>query len=444
MGNEPPERISELDLSRIGVISVLRNLPITATEWEEEFQIGSIEYRVKGRAALGRPHGIDADVLLAVQTLFFWAGCPDNGLVETTPYGLLKLSGHGTNGEMYARLKESLLRTEGVRWTHSRYEWNTARSQAKIETSITGLFSQVDMREALRTSVGTQELDPEATLRIYLTPAFASSIRAGAYQLLDAEMLERLGQPGARSLYRVLQAHRVQLDGSLAGELSVTLSDWLSACGITGRIDSAKDTLHRAHERMIQNGYLRDVAWAGRGMKTRLTYYFHRTHADPELVALLLEQGVTRPVAEALVTDHPDRIRPAVEAVKARMSNGYVPRSRAAVMVDAVRRPDRYIEEKKPVLVSTAAGTRAGSAPRRKAAVLGQQLPLLTVPEQPADRREALISAFKMLFRRDLTADEREGLSALSEEGMTALSSALMGRKKDLVLAMLGGLGPLD
>lgn len=441
MGSELPARISELDLSRIGVISVLRNLPVTATEWEEHFQIGSIEYRVKGRAALGRPHGIDADVMLAVQTLFFWAGCPENGLVETTPYALLKLSGHGTSGDMYDRLKDSLLRTEAVRWTHSRYEWTTDRSQAKIDTSATGLFAQVDMREAVRISAGTQALDPEATLRIYLTPAFAASIRAGAYQLLDAEMLGSLEQPGARSLYRVLQAHRVQIDGSLTGELTVTLSDWLSACGITGRIDSAKDTLARAHERMVDKGYLVGVAWHGRGMKTRLTYQFTRTHADPELVALLIEQGVTRPVAEALSTDHPERIRPAVDAVKVRISSGYVPRSRAAVVVDAVRHPDRYVDEPgvspSPQPGGNNRGTKKSVAERRAAA---QQVPLLTLPEQPADRRETLISAFKILFRRDVSNAERLALDTLSEEGLTALTSALMSRKKDLALSMLGSL----
>jgi plasmid replication initiation protein len=85
-------RVNELDLTRAGVISVQRSLPATETSWQVDYSIGDVMYRVQGSAFHGRPHGQDADVLLALQTLFFRAGCPDNNSVEVTAAALLALS----------------------------------------------------------------------------------------------------------------------------------------------------------------------------------------------------------------------------------------------------------------------------------------------------------------------------------------------------------------
>lgn len=45
---------------------------------------------------------MDSDVLLALQTLFFEAGCPDDDTVECTAYRLLKLTLLGTRGNAHA------------------------------------------------------------------------------------------------------------------------------------------------------------------------------------------------------------------------------------------------------------------------------------------------------------------------------------------------------
>ncbi|MFC6619273.1 hypothetical protein [Deinococcus radiophilus] len=63
-------RINELDLTRAGIISVQRDLAPSEISWETEYTIGEVMYRVTGSAFHGRPHGRDADVLLALQTLF--------------------------------------------------------------------------------------------------------------------------------------------------------------------------------------------------------------------------------------------------------------------------------------------------------------------------------------------------------------------------------------
>lgn len=419
----PINLVSQLDLTQLGIVSVLRSLPDTVQDWTEEYRIGAVEYSVTGHAPLGRPFGVDADILLAVQTLFARGDFPADNLVDTSAYGLLSLAGHHNTGEAHARLRESLLRLKAVQWTYSRHVWRDDGRVAVGGTVATGLFAQVDLPEHLRQGGGT-ELIPDARVKIYLTPAFAQSIRAGLYQLLDGELLDRLEQPAARSLYRVLQAHRVQPDGSLAGTLRVPLRDWLRACGIVGRIDSAKDTLSRAHDALRGAGYLEGAAIEGRGQSATLTYHFARPHADPALVELLVEWGVSRPGAQALAADHPERVEPAVAEVQARMRDGFKPRNLGAVVTDAVRNPGKYPG------ASASKPAKATSATRK-----AEQAP--DPGDTPPDRAEALAAAYRLKLRRELTLYEHEALRRLGDSGLDALSAALRDGNTDLALSIL-------
>ncbi|MHA0044062.1 replication initiator protein A [Deinococcus sp. PEB2-63] len=420
----PTHYVSQLDLTQLGIVSVLRSLPDDAKDWEEVYRIGQVEYRVSGQAPLGRPFGVDADILLAVQTLFARGDFPGDNFVDTSAYGLLSLAGHHVTGDTYTRLRESLLRLKAVQWTYSRYVWRDDNRVAVGGTVATGLFAQVELPERLQAGTHAAELTTDARVRIYLTPAFAQSIRAGLYQLLDGALLDRLEQPAARSLYRVLQAHRVQPDGSLAGTLRVSLRDWLRACGIVGRIDSAKDTLARAHDALQAAGYLESVESEGRGQQAVLTYHFARPHADPELVELLVKWGVGRPGAQALAADYPDRVRPAVAEIEARIAEGFKPRSLGAVVTDAVRNPGKY---------PGAPADKPSKAPRsaRKAPAARE------MDVAPHDRHEALASAFRIAMRREMNLYEHEVLTHLGDDGLNALSAALRDGNKDLALSIL-------
>lgn len=201
-------RINELDLTRAGVISVQRNLPDTETSWQVDYVVGDMMYRVQGSAFHGRPHGQDADVLLALQTLFFRAGCPDNNAIQVMGSALLAMSGHPKTGQYYSRLRESLLRLWGVKWTMVRTRWDEKQGRHKGDTTATSLIAElrlVDQATGEHRPFETRELSEASPIEITLIPSFAASIRAGLFQILDGELLSRLGQPQARSLYRVLQ-----------------------------------------------------------------------------------------------------------------------------------------------------------------------------------------------------------------------------------------------
>lgn len=338
-GNEP--LINELTLTRSGVFSILNREGGNDQSWETTFSIGDRDFYVHGVAARGRPHGVDPDVLLAMQTLFFEAGCPEDDTVECTAYALLKLTPMGTRGNAYSRLRDSLLRLEGVSWLMRVSRQSGGRYRGTTETSR--LIDRISVRDTSLSASGEGgTIEAGAPLRVTFSRHFAQSIREGFYQILDAELLGDLKQPTARSLYRVLQAHRVGDDGSLARELPVIMAAWREATGLSGqRPNNVKRTLDGAHAHLIAAKYLRDVAYEGSGEATRITYEFEG-QVDPELVRLLTDMKVTRPVAEALVTEHPDRIREVVQAMQTRLAQGFKPRSLGAAMVDAVRNPDKY------------------------------------------------------------------------------------------------------
>ena len=426
-------RVNELDLTRAGVISVQRTLPATETSWQVDYSIGDVMYRVQGSAFHGRPHGQDADVLLAIQTLFFRAGCPDNNSVEVTAAGLLSMSGHARNGQYYTRLRESLLRLWGVKWTMVRTLWDERQGQHRGDTTATSLIAElrlVDQSTGQHRPFEAREISEASPIEITLVPSFAASIRAGLFQILDGELLARLGQPQARSLYRVLQAHRVTGDGSLASELSFALRDWLTACGLEDeRVDNAKRMLDLAHDRLRAEGYLHDVTFTGRGKAGQITYTFLAA-PEPEAVELLLARGVTRPVAEALAADHPQRITPALRIIDERLKTGWKPRSLAASVVDAVRNPAKwgYAAAEKPV--KAPANRRTGKKAREDAA-------------PPSTPVETILVLLKLKLGRAPSAQAVEAINALSAPGLAALLDALK-RPKDEALPLVSAILPAE
>lgn len=93
-------------------------------------------------------------------------------------------------------------------------------------THTTVLLDELLISDRSLTPSGDEgELRSSEPIFIRFGHRYAESIREGLHQMLAVEMLASLKQPTARSLYRVLQAHRVQPDGSLSQQLNVLLSD---------------------------------------------------------------------------------------------------------------------------------------------------------------------------------------------------------------------------
>ncbi|GAA4001814.1 hypothetical protein GCM10022631_10460 [Deinococcus rubellus] len=407
-------RVNELDLTRAGIISVQKVMPSESASWQTEYVIGDVQHQVQGHAVYGRPYGSDADVLLAIQTLFFMAGCPEDNSISFTPSAVLKLMINAPSGREYTRIREALLRLSGVKWKLTRTRWDAKKNKLVGKTNVSGLLSRLELVDDVSgndKAFGERTLNEQAVIQLTFTPDFAATIRDGLFQILDGELLSRLGQPSARSLYRVLQAHRIQTDETLSHELSVSANDWLRACGMeSDRFDNAKRTLDAAQIRLLDEGYLKDAGFTGRG-KAGMFQYTFASAPEPKLVDLLLARGVTRPVAESLAADHPDRVRPAIQSVDERLGSGWKPRSLPASLVDAVRNPTKWGYTPAPEKV------KKGPTKVR---------PTSDPPPEPLDPRAALLSSLKLKLRRALSPMAQEALAELSPAGLDLLRSALM------------------
>jgi len=73
------ERRDERNVARLGIISILSRIDPGVTTWQSAFSVRGRAFKVECAAPYGSPHGIDTDVILAIQTLFVRQGCPEHG-----------------------------------------------------------------------------------------------------------------------------------------------------------------------------------------------------------------------------------------------------------------------------------------------------------------------------------------------------------------------------
>nr|WP_246363451.1 replication initiator protein A [Deinococcus budaensis] len=417
-------RISELDLARAGIVSASQSAP-REREWLAQFEANGVRYAVSGHSHRGRPYGVDGDILLALQTLFFKAGCPDSNRIRLPPALLLGMVNLSRSGKDYVRLREGLLRLASVRWEMSA-SWGGIESRRESRTTSTGIISDLWLDDDVGTEdfVGVQ-VSADSLVDVAFTITFASLIRDGLYQILDGDLMARLGSSPSRALYRALAAHRIRGD-HLAQAMRVNLREWIVACGLSERTDAALRTLEASHERLINEGYLELVEDEGRGAHRTLTYRF-RAAAHPEQVRELTLRGVVPAVAASVSADHPERVMPALRAVEQRVQGGWKPRSLSAAIVDAIKNPEKW-EYAPQTPLKPPKGKRAAPRPAE-------------APEAPADPRGAAQVMLKLKLKRDPSPLALDALKALSPEGVTALTAALKRPGPDALELAVGILG---
>lgn len=338
------ERRDERNVARLGIISIQSRIDDSLTTWTAEFAIDGRPYRVECAAPYGRPHGIDTDIILAIQTLFIRSGCPSHDWLHTTAYELRNVAGLPDNGRTYQRLKASLKRLWGTGFVVGEGWYDDQRHKQVWSSDTLRYIERIRYHEMDGDIEQLPGLDPSATLSIRLGDQLAASIRARHVQVLDGQLLVQLEQPPARALYRLLEAHRTGQDGVRRMRLEVTLEDWRLACGIqTERPELVRRSLAPAHDELMAINYLASVMIEGRGRAQIVQYVFAEDDApDPALVELLIGIGVSRTTAVTLATEHGDRVETAVAFVRHRQHMGTV-KSPGGLLVDYLRNEEKYI-----------------------------------------------------------------------------------------------------
>lgn len=343
----------ELNHARLGILSMQLKVPEGETEWESRFQVAGRTFHTKCYGPMGRPHGLDGDVVSGITTLFVEADCPETNELSCTAYALRQACGWHNNGTSYQRLRESLQRLYLTSAVIREGLYDPGRKVKLWDGDTYRMIERFRFRDVEDPDMNVQ-LDGEGTLVIQLSGQFANSIRAGYVVALDDKILRALRQPTSRTLYRLLEAHRALPDGPEARvlSLSVRLMEWRTACGITSeRPEIIRRTLRPAHEELLRCGYLGVAEFVGKGQKQTVEYTFGAgaRDPDPDVVHHLLRHGVVRGVATKLALDHErEFLLEQVTRYETMLQSGLKPRQRGALLVDLIKNPGKYADVEVP------------------------------------------------------------------------------------------------
>jgi len=350
----------ELNIAHKGLVSIQRQIPGNFITWTRTFERNGIPSEVVCKALpdYGVPHGIDNDVLLAIQEAFMEQGCPEDNRVRVSMYRLLQLCGMDDDGNRRKDVRRSLDRLRSTTYwvselwrNHSKGHWTTATFNL-----VAGLSYDRDIDDP----------DGARYLVITLAEEIAGSIRDGYVKPVRLEVLRMLNQP-ARAAYRVLDAlrHHPEDPDQRTDVLQINLMDLAVHFGLTSeRPEIIRRSLDPIHEELTNVKVLSRVELNGRGKKQELTYVFGEAtkEADSHLTQLLIDAGLAKGPAEKLAMEYPANVKEGAELAKAILNSEYRTRvrSKGALIVDVVRtygsgkyswpdgvKPERVIEQAK-------------------------------------------------------------------------------------------------
>ena len=437
----------EVNIARLGLISVQRNLPDDATRWVNDFVLEGRKVRItcEGSATYGVPRGIDNDVSAAVVNLFLEQGSSPLGSVHFTLHQLLKAAGLATSARYYQAVRESLMRLT----TTSYFITDNWRDHGKGKW-ITVSFRYFDKVEF--TGSHADSLDDASLVRITLPRELVHSIRAGFLKPLNLDLMRSLTQPTTRALYRLLDAqrHSVETLEATVTTFEVNLLEWAKLCRISeDRPSKIRRSLDPAHEELVNCGYLSTVTYLGRGKKQTVTYVFSAAGAmqesERQWAEKLQELGISRAVSEKLVSEYGNtHIESRVARFQALLQGGYRPRSKSAVLIDVIQDTSGKYTDVEPLLTVASVASRkkvsSGSTEVSSEEEARQtQLESLLRPEQVErvfSTLKILLKAFSLpeltLLREYLLVREpgplelvRELVSATAQKRMEGVSEAL-------------------
>ncbi|ULH17481.1 replication initiator protein A (plasmid) [Deinococcus sp. KNUC1210] len=428
-----PVRFEEMNVLRLGLVSMQERIPADYSSWEETFEIDGQHGKVicKALPEYGVPHGVDNDVITALITLFREQGDPEDGRMVTSAYSLLQLAGMDVNGASYRLLRESLQRL----WTTSYQITRLWRDHRRGRYTTVGLRI---VHELEFTSSIEGDIDSDSALVLTLAPALVNSIRAGFVRPMDPRVARLLKRRSTRAFYRFLDAKRRDPTNPerITMDLQMSLMELKQACKIINdQPDKIRRSIEPAHEELLEIGYLKAVEYEGRGAKQQVIYRFSllTTEEEPhvafrtELEALGLKAPSLRTVLGSLDTAEVQRRLAKARQVLA--SYGTPPRNPAAVAADVLKNPEKY-EAQAALLPLSHAPVRkgAGSSAVRETAVKEPPVLLPTGEDQ--------MKTLRFLLKAHLSVTEIDALQAATRDGR--LDAGTLIREASAARAALG------
>lgn len=393
-----------------------------------------------GVPGIGIPRGSDNDFLVALINAYIDSGCPEDGIITTSAYSLLKLAGLRTGGQYYLALAQGLERMLNTTF-HVTEGWFDVRERRYTTVSFR-IIDNLTYTHA-QAGEGRVVLDRRSALKIRLNDEITKSIKAGYIKQLDLEMYQSLPSIGSRALYRYLDVYLHEASDRGERKPYRLSFDMLALAGNTGLLGKRTDHLHKALETMcaplLQRGYLKRVDFVGRGRKTTVHFTYGESEmgstVNPEHVALLTKYGVYPDQAKKYVRNLGDAVLLAVEKLEERRRKGERIGNQGAYLASILKQESGLLAEARvkaqqtTEIQRTRQVTQAAREAKTRTETAQQQLfeDTRLAKLQSSDLQEALevaLNAFKakQLERRGLSLRELDQLRALVLEGRVPAS----------------------
>lgn len=405
--------IDELNLARLGLISMQSRVGPGSSSWEDQYGEGEERITVKciGTPQYLVPHGTDNDVMIGILCLFAAQGFPDSNAVVATANQFLRAAGLDTSGRYHKNLHESLMRLSHTNF-HVERGWHDGK---RYRTVIFRHLHEI-MFDTARSG---GPLDQESLITVVLPPTIAESLRRGFLKPLSSGLLGELSQPTARALYRLLDGHRHDLErpGERLGEFTVGLVEWGRKARVLDlRPDKIRRILDPAHQELLKTHYLASVTYLGRGQNQAIHYVFAQesTVFDPLLLSRLTGHGIAPRVARNLMESlGPETVKLRLAEVEAMIKGKKTPGP--GFFVNFLRSPEEYrqrppaahgVKVTQPRLLDSPGESDPDQVARERFEKLS-----------PLERAQETLRALRVIYGQRLSAEEYRTLGEILEVG---------------------------
>ncbi|WP_170131140.1 replication initiator protein A [Deinococcus yavapaiensis] len=453
-------RLDEVNVGRLGLVSIHERIPADYTEWEVDLEIAgrAAKLRCEALPKYGVPHGLDNDITVALINLYVEAGAPETREFATTAYRVLQRAGLRHSGQYYAALAESLQRLKTTTYSASDSWFDQKRRW------VTAQFNYI---EALEYSSDDDELSLSqgSLLKIRLAEPITASIRAKYLKPLDETLLARLHGTQARALYRLLDARRRD-PTDLTRVLDAFTTDlrvWAQECKISDlKPARIKRTLETPHRQLVEEHYLASVEYGGTRTRPTITYTFadparqeassplgavtSTAGTDASLVKALRKYGMTAPVARQLITKYGEHhVTERLRKFVMMLASGYQAKNPAGLLYDVIRAeegqyadPPGFTAHARSTRVVDSSGSRSTSPEDNEVQAEQEQARLRALPIEA--RVDHVVRLLQMLLHRELSTSDFARLHAklfdIDDQitfGQRAVGLVAQKRKADLL-----------
>lgn len=234
--------------------------------WVDEYETESGQLRrverrwvVGGSERYGLPGEKEQDVYVAILELISRnGGVPEDGVLSFSLYELLRIMGDEDSGQLYINLKRAL-RTLSRTTVESHRAFFSARSKQYISDEFQ-LFT-LSWAE-------TEDLDGNRVKdrhELLLHPYFVESYNDDYAGKLDTELYWSLKRATSKRMFRLLDHYAAERREGGSRFWEVDLRDLQGLMPLQGSTPAKlKETLNKAHEELLECGYLAKVEYTER------------------------------------------------------------------------------------------------------------------------------------------------------------------------------------